>query len=437
MKTPVNFSYRIYINQIGRMAWLITMITIIPTLMSFAQSGWRRQPSGTTHNLLSMDFQSPSTGYVVGDSNVILRTTNSGQVWQLQSNELPLGLKDISIVGPDTAFAFGCRYVSAFPAIIRTYDGGNTWATIYEEMMTRFTRIRMSSATRGYISGSTGFNSNRVLRTYDGWVTNEPTNFELYDPEGHLDESIPFDMEFPDSLTGYIAAGIWDGDGAVAGTLDGGLSWSTIYWVHDYFLWGIDCPSIYTIFVVGSLGMIYMSTDMGTEWVNQRSNTDRTLYAVSFFDSLAGFAVGEEGTIVATTDGGESWSIQESGVSVTLRSVQMLSTKIAYVAGDSGTILFTRRGGWPPPGCNYVVGDINSEGHANGVDVTFGVVYFKGANPPPVDCTPPCTYVPDPFFAAGDVNGDCGFNGMDITFYVAYLRQTQPALRWCEDCPPN
>jgi hypothetical protein len=35
-----------------------------------------------------------------------------------------------------------------------------------------------------------------------------------------------------------------------------------------------------------------------------------------------------------------------------------------------------------------------------------------------------------------DVNGNCTANGIDITYFVAYLKGQQPALRYCEDCPP-
>ena len=87
-------------------------------------------------------------------------------------------------------------------------------------------------------------------------------------------------------------------------------------------------------------------------------------------------------------------------------------------------------------GCHYIPGDINGNGYANGIDVTYGVTYFKGGNLPPVDCVPPCIGVPDPFFAAGDVNGNCQFNGIDITYFVAYLKGLQPMIQWCEDCPP-
>jgi WD40 repeat protein len=90
----------------------------------------------------------------------------------------------------------------------------------------------------------------------------------------------------------------------------------------------------------------------------------------------------------------------------------------------------------PSSGCQYVAGDINGNGSANGIDVTFGVAFFKGGTPPPIDCNPPCVGVADPFYAAGDVNGNCAFNGIDITFYVAYLKGLQPALLFCQSCPP-
>jgi len=89
-------------------------------------------------------------------------------------------------------------------------------------------------------------------------------------------------------------------------------------------------------------------------------------------------------------------------------------------------------------GCAYVVGDINGNGQANGIDVTFGVAYLKGGAAPPIDCGTPVGPCPQasPFFAAGDVNGNCAFNGIDITFYVSYLKGGQPALLFCDECPP-
>jgi hypothetical protein len=83
--------------------------------------------------------------------------------------------------------------------------------------------------------------------------------------------------------------------------------------------------------------------------------------------------------------------------------------------------------------CHYVSGDINGSGVANGVDVTYGVSYFKGGSTPPIYCA--CG-THGTLFVAGDVNGDCSFNGIDIAYFVTYLKGGS-ALRYCADCPPG
>ncbi|UCE65825.1 MAG: hypothetical protein JSU85_13335 [Candidatus Zixiibacteriota bacterium] len=86
-------------------------------------------------------------------------------------------------------------------------------------------------------------------------------------------------------------------------------------------------------------------------------------------------------------------------------------------------------------GCDYVVGDVNGSGDYNGLDITYGVNYFKGgADPrcPLGSCPiPPC----DAFFYCGDVNGSCNYNGLDITYGVNYFKGGAAPIP-CPDCPP-
>ncbi len=87
-------------------------------------------------------------------------------------------------------------------------------------------------------------------------------------------------------------------------------------------------------------------------------------------------------------------------------------------------------------GCAYIPGDINGNGIPNGIDVVFGVNYFKGISTPPDNCSPVCPDQPSPFYAAVDVNANCAANGIDITFFVRYLKGQTPSLLYCADCPP-
>ncbi len=87
-------------------------------------------------------------------------------------------------------------------------------------------------------------------------------------------------------------------------------------------------------------------------------------------------------------------------------------------------------------GCEYVVGDANGSDSYNGLDITFGVAFFKGGGDPMCpygSCPiPPC----DAFFYCGDVNGSCNYNGLDITYGVAYFKGG-PSPVPCADCPPT
>jgi hypothetical protein len=84
-------------------------------------------------------------------------------------------------------------------------------------------------------------------------------------------------------------------------------------------------------------------------------------------------------------------------------------------------------------GCEYLAGDINSDGDVVGGDVTYGVRYFKGlGNCPPDSCFMDSTgaYI----YVAGDVNGNCEFRGSDISRLVSYF-QGSASLSYCHFFP--
>ncbi|UCC81033.1 MAG: SBBP repeat-containing protein [Candidatus Zixiibacteriota bacterium] len=88
------------------------------------------------------------------------------------------------------------------------------------------------------------------------------------------------------------------------------------------------------------------------------------------------------------------------------------------------------------PACDYVVGDVNGSDSYNGLDITYGVNFFKGSSDPMCpfgSCSiPPC----DSFFYCGDVNGSCSYNGLDITYGVNYFKGGADPIP-CSNCPPG
>ena len=80
--------------------------------------------------------------------------------------------------------------------------------------------------------------------------------------------------------------------------------------------------------------------------------------------------------------------------------------------------------------CCYINGDVNGSGRFDGLDIVFGVNYFKGGMPPPYYCICNGYY----WHESGDINGDCHFNGLDITYMVGVLKGFWPAS-FCPECP--
>lgn len=87
-------------------------------------------------------------------------------------------------------------------------------------------------------------------------------------------------------------------------------------------------------------------------------------------------------------------------------------------------------------GCNpYIVGNVNGDSAYNGLDISYGIRYFRGdttAIPSDsCDCPPDSGY----WYMVGDVNGDCSYNGLDITYGIAFFKGTNSAVYPCPDCP--
>ena len=67
---------------------------------------------------------------------------------------------------------------------------------------------------------------------------------------------------------------------------------------------GVTAPSVNVVYVCGTGGMAYKSTDAGETWGRQDMPTRQNINAVYFIDDNHGFAVGDSGLILYTQTGG-------------------------------------------------------------------------------------------------------------------------------------
>ncbi len=302
-----------------------------------AQPGWNVLNSNTTINLKSVYFPTYDTGYVVGNSALILKTTTAGLDWMVLSHPYSFSFNDVFFFNPDEGLAVG---ESGF--IIRTTDGGTNWSLISsgvsDELLSvtfidsfgicgaRSQTILYSTnagitwniSQSGYIGGGfwgavmlspqIGFlgGENSIFQPLVGKTTDSGQNWDFSAFYLNSNEGRITGIDFTDQFIGYASCRVWDGRGAISKTTDNGNNWSTIFF--SSVLNSIDFPisnASLIGYAVGDAGTVLKTYNTGISWFTQTSGTNKRLNKVFFMDLDFGYIVGDEGTILKTTTGGE------------------------------------------------------------------------------------------------------------------------------------
>lgn len=244
---------------------------------------WERYYTGTIGQLINLYFTNQDTGYVIGVTGFIFKTTDGGTSWISKVHGTTEILKSIfTIDGTNTSYT--CGYNGT---ILKTTNNGNNWVELYSGSTTNFSSIYFINEDIGFVAGS-----NKIYKTTDGgslWIE-KPTG--------------------------------------------------TIYGINSIFF-----PVLDTGYAVGYGGLIMKSINGGETWITLSSGTSSVLYGVHFIDKNHGTTVGESGIIIKTTNGGQNWSSQTSGVSVRLNAVSFSQDNLGVASGDNETILQTTNGG--------------------------------------------------------------------------------------------
>jgi photosystem II stability/assembly factor-like uncharacterized protein len=364
-------------------------------------------------------------GTVSGENRIILRTTDSGQNWYLQLVSPLVSFYGVSFSDSMNGVATGNN-----GAIVSTTNGGENWNTVQDGWWLTFNAAFQLDTLWACVVGSNSIFQPMINVTTDGWQTQNSYIFYLQHGGNH--EGNLRDVHFFDQYNGYAAAMVWNGEGAIVRTTDGGVNWETAYWGNNV-IYALDFPTPDTGYAVGFNGTALKTTNAGFNWTPLNVGYAVELLDVSFAVADTGTAVGAFGFILRTVDGGQTWDLQDAGITGHLRGVDFPTAKVGYVVGDSGIILYTATGGEPPSSCDYVPGDVNYNGVTNGLDVVYLVSYLKGGAEPPLSC--PCGTHGD-LYVAGDANGSCDVNGLDVTYMITYFKGG-PDIIPCPDCPPT
>ena len=270
-------------------------------------------------------------GLAVPAAQAAVRAGHSGWEW---ADPLPQGhtINAVDLSG-SIAYAAG-----DFGTLLRSEDGGHTWAGLATGVTTDLERVTAVDADSVVVAGRC-----LLRRSDDAGATFTRLPWTLSDERC---VSPIAGVTFPTEQHGYLALQ----NGTVHQTADGGRTWTRV----------TDPPSAgdptapptavaFTSLERGVLatasGLLYRTTDAGTSWTLARQ-ASHGLRSIDFVDSLIGFAAGEGGTVLRTLDGGMTWVDRLSDTPATLTSIRCADAFVCLATTDGGNrLLRTTDGG--------------------------------------------------------------------------------------------
>jgi photosystem II stability/assembly factor-like uncharacterized protein len=259
-----------------------------------------------------------STAIVVGDSGIILKTTDSEISWNVQINPVKKRLTDVSFSNITDGIIVGFN-----GTILTTKDAGLSWTSNFCLTTGMLSSVFFTDINNGYIVGvgSNGI----ILKTSNGGKTWECKRIETIQKLTSI--------KFLNANIGIAVS--WDG--IIVRTSDAGLTWisessGTKSYLKDVFFINKD-----NIIIVGDSGTILRSTNGGSSWTKQNSGTTRNLKSVCFTDINNGIIIGYRSTLLRTSNGGETWYPITINNRVELYDVTFYTVNKGIAVGGGGS----------------------------------------------------------------------------------------------------
>src|ERR1700730_12607450 len=119
------------------------------------QWAWQK-PLPQGNPLYAASFTDANNGTGVGEGGTILRTTDGGAHWTIQTSGYEgtgIKLLGVSFTDANIGTAVGTDTGTANAIVIRTTDGGNTWVTKYSNSAVWILGVSFSDANTGTVIG--------------------------------------------------------------------------------------------------------------------------------------------------------------------------------------------------------------------------------------------------------------------------------------------
>ena len=200
---------------------VVTISFLFLALHSHAQF-WYPVTSGTSENLNTIHFQSPSVGYIGGDDSLLLKTMDGGLTWNPIN---PAGINFLSWNSDILNLQFltdsiGYLTMGPYATSYKTIDGGLNWTANALVGNNCFNQgMFFFDPNNGFIGGSGCFQGELIERLSNGVWSSANMNSSSWDSQNMI-----VDIDFYNTLHGLAASK----SGLIFRTIDGGLNWDSI-----------------------------------------------------------------------------------------------------------------------------------------------------------------------------------------------------------------
>ncbi len=324
-------------------------------------------------------FAGPLTGYFGYGAGFIIKTTDGGASWAQISGGTGTSLNDIA------RFPGGNLLVVGENGTVLTSDGTSPWILQEPVSPNPLKAVHVIGSGSAVTVDGTG----QVFKSTDGGTTWTATAGM---PAGL---SSAEDVHFTSLLDGWVIGQGFD-TAALYRTTDGGETWVPVPdFMGAYVSVDVEGTNIWAANVGGPY---YYSNDNGASWIQgELPGSPHTVNDMDFFNASTGYAVGWWGEAFRSGDGGLTWEVLPTPNNTdNLTDIYLLGENEFWLSTNENVAYYTNNGGQ-----NWSVLEIGSAGFGDFSAIAAApggnawvvgyqgyIENFQGTPPPPLNQPP-------------------------------------------------
>jgi photosystem II stability/assembly factor-like uncharacterized protein len=307
-----------------------------------AQDYWSKIESPTNNDLNTLFFIDSLSGYVAGDSGLILYTSNGGASWIQQQSNTNRNIIDLFFLNENLgwAVAWSEGILPFVTFILKTTDGGINWTAnqFRQENILMYSIYFLDS-----LKGFTGGNPGAIFNTTDGganWdsASIAPAPFAYFPI---------LKFNFYNDEYGFACGGAHDIAGITWKTTNGGEYWvpiDTAFTPPDE-LWDIYFVDSANVIAVGGdpelfgVGLL-RSSDAGVTWGYEEIGLIGMARALSFrtnYECWSPVPIPE--SIIESKDTAQTWTFYDAPENTSIYDIVFTDSLTGYGVGEQGAII--------------------------------------------------------------------------------------------------